>query len=130
MTINVGPKDDLSDPHATAIFQATYEKIMRNKATDVNFKRQALIDSYARAFKLGYLIDTNHNKPGLVFESDKYSVKIPYQCNLLETVLIGAKDCTGDWLFDAAIRLNTSKTFLEGFITGLNFKITPEDKPS
>jgi len=94
--------------------------------------RQALINSYAVAFKMGFKINRNHKKAGMVWDEEAHHYKLvkASECNLLETVLIGAEDCTGNWLFDVAIRLGTTPQFLEGFITGLAFEITPDDKPN
>jgi len=94
--------------------------------------RQALINSYAVAFKMGYKINRHHKNAGMTWDevAQNYRLLKPGECNLLETVLIGAEDCTGDWLFDVAIRLQSTPQFLEGFIAGLAFEITPEDKPT
>ena len=93
--------------------------------------RQVLINAYAVCFKFGYQI--SHHERGMEFNSEKqcYILKSPNKplVHLIETVLLGQVNCTGDWLVDAANVLETNATWLAGFVAGLDFKITSEDKP-
>ena len=95
--------------------------------------RQKLIDSYAVAFKLGCKVSMGEQRPSMIFDPHQSCYRLSpsqIQCCLLETPLLGAENCTGDWLFDAAQQLETSVEYLEAFKAGLEFKITPDDKPS
>jgi hypothetical protein len=93
--------------------------------------KQKLIESYDVAFKLHYRITTD--ALGLAYDPETryYEFKDlkATSLHLLETVLLGMEDLTGNWIVDVAKILETSPDYIEGFISGLslNFLMVKRD---
>ena len=86
--------------------------------------RQKLLESYDVAFKLHYKIATD--VIGLVYDPETryYEFKDlkDTSLHLLETVLLGMEDLTGNWIVDVAKILETTPDYIEGFVNGMFYK--------
>jgi hypothetical protein len=92
--------------------------------------RQALVNGYWRELKMGEEVSRTPGDYRLVFRDGLWVPGPRPGCHLIETVLLGEEGCSGDRLADAARLLGCSEEYLGGFVAGLGFAITPDDRPS